>query len=71
NIVGGEASKFETPIDQSLFRKYIAYARENVERKLTDEVREAIKRFYKQMRTASIESGEAAAISISMRQLES
>jgi len=71
SLVDGDPALYEPPIPHSLFRKYIAYARANVKPKLTEAVRDSIQNFYSKMRAASLEGGEAAAISISMRQLES
>lgn len=56
-------------IERELFKKYIAYAKQKVEPKLTDEAVEEIKSFYIKMRNASA-SGESNSISISARQLQ-
>jgi len=58
------------PIDPSLLRKYIGYAR-RIRPVMTKEVVERFRDFYLKMRTASVEGGEASAISITPRQLES
>jgi len=57
------------PIGPMLLRKYIGYAR-RIRPVMTDEVVERFKDFYLKMRTASVEGGEASAISITPRQLE-
>ncbi|MCW3992892.1 MAG: minichromosome maintenance protein MCM, partial [Candidatus Bathyarchaeota archaeon] len=58
------------PINQALLRKYIGYAK-RLRPVLTREVVERFRDFYLKMRTASMEGGEASAISITPRQLES
>jgi replicative DNA helicase Mcm len=58
------------PLDTELLRKYISYAR-RTDPVLTDEVVQAFQDFYVKMRTASLEGGEASAVSITARQLES
>jgi len=60
----------EPPITTELLKKYIGYAK-NVKPAITDEVIERFKDFYVKMRTASVEGGEAAAVAITARQLES
>ena len=56
-------------IDTDLFRKYVAYAKQRIEPKLTEEAVEEIKNFYLKMRRAS-QSGESKSIAISARQLQ-
>lgn len=56
-------------IDQDLFKKYVAYAKQRISPKLTEEAVEEIKNFYIKMRRASLE-GETRSISISARQLQ-
>lgn len=58
------------PMDIQLMRKYISYAK-RIKPRLTDEVIERFQSFYVQMRNASVEGGEASAVSITARQLES
>ena len=58
------------PIDNELMKKYISYAK-SINPEMTEEVFERFRDFYIKMRTASIEGGEASAISITARQLES
>jgi replicative DNA helicase Mcm len=53
-----------------LLRKYIGYSK-RIRPVMTNEVIERFKDFYLKMRTASLEGGEASAISITPRQLES
>jgi replicative DNA helicase Mcm len=58
------------PIDPTMLRKYIGYAKRIIP-KMTTDVIGRFKDFYLKMRTASVEGGEASAISITPRQLES
>ncbi len=58
------------PIGPDLLRKYISYSK-RTNPVMTEEVVESFRDFYVKMRTASIEGGEASAISITARQLES
>ena len=51
-------------------RRYISYAK-RVKPRLTDPVIERFQDFYVKMRNASVEGGEASAVSITARQLES
>ncbi|MBN2336516.1 minichromosome maintenance protein MCM [Candidatus Bathyarchaeota archaeon] len=60
----------EPPLSLELLRKYISYAK-MVKPAITDEVIERFKDFYVKMRSASVEGGEAAAVAITARQLES
>jgi len=59
-----------SPLDNDLMKKYISYAK-SINPVMTEEVYERFRDFYIKMRTASIEGGEASAISITARQLES
>ncbi|MDP2924801.1 MAG: LAGLIDADG family homing endonuclease [Nanoarchaeota archaeon] len=59
----------KSPLDRELFRKYVAYSKQRIEPKLTDESVNEIKDFYMKMR--SMETiGESATIAISARQLQ-
>jgi len=58
------------PVDLALLRKYISYAK-RVRPVMVPEVIERFKDFYVKMRSASVEGGEASAVSITARQLES
>jgi replicative DNA helicase Mcm len=60
----------EPPLTVELLKKYVSYAKK-IKPAITDEVIERFKSFYVKMRTASIEGGEAAAVAITARQLES
>ncbi len=60
----------EPPLDMELLKKYISYAKK-VQPAITDDVIERFSDFYVKMRNASAEGGEAAAIAITARQLES
>jgi replicative DNA helicase Mcm len=59
-----------TSIGSDLLRKYISYSK-RIRPVMTEEVVEGFRDFYVKMRTASMEGGEASAISITARQLES
>jgi replicative DNA helicase Mcm len=56
-------------IDRELFRKYIAYAKQKIEPKLTEEAVKEIKNFYVKLRNLQA-SGESGSIAISARQLQ-
>ena len=57
-------------ISPDMMRKYISYSKQ-IKPRITEEVMERFKEFYLKMRSASSEGGEASAISITARQLES
>jgi replicative DNA helicase Mcm len=57
-------------IDQALLKKYISYSK-RLKPVITESVIERFRDFYVKMRTASVEGGEASAVSITARQLES
>ena len=58
-------------IEKGLFRKYIAYSKQRVQPKLTDEAVDEIKRFYVDLRNAPTSSDDVLKpIPISARQLE-
>jgi replicative DNA helicase Mcm len=63
-------SSVEPPLNIELLRKYISYSK-FIEPAITDEVIERFRDYYVKMRTASVEGGEASAIAITPRQLES
>lgn len=56
-------------IDRDLFKKYVAFAKQKIKPKLSEEAVDEIKNFYLKMRKASLE-GESRSISISARQLQ-
>jgi replicative DNA helicase Mcm len=58
------------PLDIEFLRKYISYSK-RINPIMTDKVINSFAEFYVKMRTASMEGGEASAISITARQLES
>ena len=60
----------EATIPTELLRKYIAYARQNVHPRLTDEAVEEIQNYYVRMRTSGMGEGGVKSIPISPRQLE-
>jgi len=60
----------EATIPTELLRKYIAYARQYVRPKLTDEAVEEIQNYYVRMRTSGTGEGGIKTIPISARQLE-
>lgn len=66
-----EPEEHKGTIDQDLLRKYVAYAKRNVEPSITDEAKEEIKEFYLKVRSKSSteEEGESS-VPISARQLE-
>ena len=57
----------QPPIDQELLRKYIAYARKNVQPMLTPEANEKIKEFYVDLRKTGAQQG---AVPITARYIE-
>jgi len=58
-------------IPRELFRKYVAYAKQRIKPKLTDEAVEEIKRFYVELRNKPVSSESAVRpIPISARQLQ-
>ncbi|MFX1516776.1 MAG: LAGLIDADG family homing endonuclease, partial [Promethearchaeota archaeon] len=61
------------PIDQDLLRKYIAYARREIQPRLSAEAEERILEYYKELRRSSgkVEEGQLEPIAITPRQLES
>jgi len=59
----------KSQIERELFRKYIAYAKQKIEPKLTDKAVEEIKNFYVKLRNMQT-SGESKSIPISARQLQ-
>ena len=59
------------PIERDLFKKYIAYAKQRFQPKLTDEAIDEIKRFYVDLRNSSVSSDQPTRpLPISARQLE-
>jgi replicative DNA helicase Mcm len=63
-------TQISAPIESDILRKYISYSRQ-IKPIITDDVIERFRDFYVKMRTSSMEGGEATAISITARQLES
>jgi replicative DNA helicase Mcm len=63
-------SPVSAPLDTELLRKYISYAR-RTDPRLTEDVLKTFQDFYVKMRTATREGGDAFAVSITARQLES
>ena len=59
----------KSQIERDLFRKYIAYAKQKVEPKLTNKAVEEIKNFYVKLRNMQ-SSGDSKSIPISARQLQ-
>tara|TARA_Y100000310_G_scaffold940_1_gene1305 strand:- start:2616 stop:4625 length:2010 start_codon:yes stop_codon:yes gene_type:complete len=64
-----QMNEVKPEVDQDLFKKYVAYAKQKVQPKLTKEAVDEIKNFYVKMRKASLD-GEGKSISISARQLQ-
>ena len=60
----------KSDIERDLFRKYIAYAKQKIEPRLTEEAVDEIKDFYIRMRNAQVSGDESSPISISARQLQ-
>jgi replicative DNA helicase Mcm len=58
------------PLGTELLRKYISYAK-RLDPVITEEVIKVFQDFYVKMRASSLEGGEASAVSITARQLES
>jgi replicative DNA helicase Mcm len=59
----------DPPIEPELFRKYIAYARNNIFPAMTSEAKDKLKEYYVNVRRSGGE-GEDARVSITVRQLE-
>ena len=61
------------PIEQDLLRKYIAYARREIQPRLSAEAEERLLEYYKELRRSSgkVEEGQLEPIAITPRQLES
>ena len=70
NLHRAAGTPVAAPFSTEFFRKYVSYAK-TIDPVMTDEVFESFRDFYVKMRSASIEGGEASAISITARQLES
>ncbi len=67
----GEAKEEETKvIEPNLMKKYIAYAKKNINPKMTPEASDEIKDFYVNLRNSVQGEGEQKSIPISARQLE-
>ncbi len=64
-----QMKEIKPEIDKDLFKKYVAYAKQRIEPKLTESAVNQIKDFYVKMRRASLE-GQSKSISISARQLQ-
>jgi replicative DNA helicase Mcm len=64
------SSNVVPPIDIQLLRKYITYSK-RIRPDISDEIINRFRDYYVKMRTASKEGGEAAAVAITARQLES
>jgi replicative DNA helicase Mcm len=70
NLHKASGTPLAPPVDLILLRKYIGYSKQ-IKPIMGDNVIERFRDFYLKMRTASMEGGEASAISITPRQLES
>lgn len=70
----GRNPEAKPPIDPTLLKKYIAYARQNIDPVLTDEAAEKIKNYYVEVRKRGVREGEEEIlqdfIAITPRQLE-
>ena len=60
----------EQDIPKDLLRKYIAFAKQNIHPKLTDEAMSEIKQYYMKMRASGEGEGSYKSVPISARQLE-
>ncbi len=59
------------PIERDLFKKYIAYAKQRIQPKLTDEAIDEIKKFYVDLRNSAVSAEQPTRpLPISARQLE-
>ncbi len=65
-----KSNSIEYEIEPELLRKYIAYARKNVNPILTDEATDVLKSFYVDTRNSSSNTEENAPVPITARQLE-
>ena len=65
-----QSEAIEYVIEPELLRKYIAYARKNINPKLTDEANEVLKSFYVDTRNSSSNTEENSSVPITARQLE-
>ena len=65
-----QSESVEYVIEPELLRKYIAYARKNINPKLTDEANEVLKSFYVDTRNSSSNTEENSSVPITARQLE-
>jgi replicative DNA helicase Mcm len=65
-----EEDKIIPDIDTNLLRKYVAYARQNIFPRLTDEAVNAIQKYYMKMRSSGTETEGIKSVPISARQLE-
>jgi len=59
----------KSDIDREIFRKYVAYAKQKVEPRLTEDAVDEIKKFYVKLRNMQA-TGDSNAIAISARQLQ-
>ncbi len=64
-----QMNEVKPDIEVDLFKKYVAYAKQRIEPKLTQDAIDEIKGFYMKMRKASLD-GDGTSISISARQLQ-
>ena len=64
-----QMNEVKPDIEVDLFKKYVAYAKQRIEPKLTRDAVDEIKGFYMKMRKASLD-GDGTSISISARQLQ-
>ena len=65
-----QSNTVDYEIEPDLLRKYIAYARKNVNPVLSDEANEVLKNFYVDTRNSSSNTEENSAVPITARQLE-
>ncbi|HLC67141.1 MAG TPA: hypothetical protein VJK52_05880, partial [Candidatus Nanoarchaeia archaeon] len=60
----------KSDIQTELLRKFVAYARRNIQPRLSDESLEEIRDYYVRMRSSGIQEGQRPVIPITARQLE-
>ena len=65
-----QSNEINYVIEPEILRKYIAYARKNVNPVLTDEANEVLKNFYVDTRNSSSNTEENTTVPITARQLE-
>ncbi|MEM3373819.1 MAG: minichromosome maintenance protein MCM [Candidatus Woesearchaeota archaeon] len=65
-----QKEEVKTELDADFLKKYISYARQNVQPVLSEDASEEILAYFVKMRKSGVEDGNFKSISITMRQLE-